>query len=337
MTQRIGFWIVLIGWVAGSVSAAKPPQGARRAVKAPARTAAKKASAPSPAPAPVLSADKSAPTVSTAAPQALDVTIKGEAKDEIPIEMDAVAANFHFKELVPLSREGQLDRVLSGPMEHLSGQDIAALAQFDSRQALSPSALRLPSPPFFRVELTPGLDAASWELQVRDQSDNIIFRRTGTRLPKYVVEWDGYEDGVMLVRPGPAYTPKLILRSLDGSVESIFGDALQFDAMQYDQSGTIHMEFDNTRLFQKDSAEINPDARPLIQAALDVLRRNAGRSVDITVAATPAGRSLAERRLAVVRTLFTDALRTAPILLRATVLPAGPRGDVTDLSCRLEP
>ena len=165
----------------------------------------------------------------------LDVTIMGEAKDEVPLIKDPPPMTLSFEEVVGLSREGQTARVLSGSIAHLTHEQKSGLVQLDSRQTVIPLAVRIPRAPFFQMEPPPGTASTRWELRVVDQNNRMVGRLEGTSLPPELVSWDGFSEGEFKVKAGPAYTPLLEVTDAQGKKQITFGEPAQWDALQYEQ------------------------------------------------------------------------------------------------------
>jgi len=277
--------------------------------------------------------DGKASGASKAGDESLDVTITGQAKDEIPITKPVPSAEVPFDRIAGLSREGQTDRVLTGPVEHMSGGEQMSLLQVDSRQTFVGLPVRVPSAPFIRMEIAPGLSCVRWELQILDQDDRALKAGEGTTLPKYVVDWDGFESGVFRLRAGPSYTPVLALTDARKRVQRTFGEPVRFSALQYVQDGVFHIEFDNSRLFDRGRPDLAPDMESLLAASVDSLRRRSGRPVRVVVSSSPgAPAPLVQKRLDILKTYFKNALVIEDEMISFAVRPPADRGDVTEIT-----
>lgn len=313
------------GAVPVPASSPNPPSGSGSAPAA--------ANAPAGKPAGSAKTDGKTSGASKAGDDSLDVTITGQAKDEIPITKPAPSAEVPFDQIAGLSREGQTDRVLTGPIEHMSGGEQMSLLQVDSRQTFVGLPVRVPSAPFIRMEIAPGLSGVRWDLQVLDQDDRSLKAAEGTTLPKYVVEWDGFENGVFRLRAGPSYTPVLALTDDRKRVQRTFGEPVRFSALQYVQDGVFHIEFDNSRLFERGRPDLTPDMAALLTASVDSLRRRAGRPIRVVVFSSPgAPAPLVQKRLDVLKVFFKNALVVEDDMISFAVSPPADRGDVTEIT-----
>nr|MBP9698718.1 hypothetical protein [Elusimicrobiota bacterium] len=66
--------------------------------------------------------------------------IQASAQDEVPIVLEPPPLDLPFKDVVGFARPGQGERVLTGPVDHMPGNEILGLAVVDARQGLSPLA-----------------------------------------------------------------------------------------------------------------------------------------------------------------------------------------------------
>ncbi len=265
------------------------------------------------------------------AADSLDVTITGEARDEIPLTKPEPSVDISFDKIAGLSREGQTDRVLTGPVEHMTGEDQMSLLHMDSRQTYLGLPIRIPSAPFIRMEISPGLSSYIWELQILDQNDKALKALEGTTLPKYVVEWDGFHDGTFRLLAGSAYTPVLVLTDEKKRVQRYFGEPVRYTAMQYIQDGLLHIEFDNTRLFERGRSDFSPDTLPYLAASLNVLRQHVGKPIRVILFAAPGNSPLPARRLETLKSFYKEALAIEDDMISFDVQPMRDRGDVTEL------
>src|SRR3954463_15824427 len=79
----------------------------------------------------------------------LDVTIKGESKDKIQIERVAPVPDVAIKDVIPFSRLGQTDFILSEELDYLGEEKQIALMDVRSPKTYKPSMVDFPKPPFF--------------------------------------------------------------------------------------------------------------------------------------------------------------------------------------------
>jgi len=263
--------------------------------------------------------------------ESMDVTITGEARDEIPVVLDAPPLDLPFKDVAGLSRDGQTDRVLNGPMEHIGGGELLSLALLDPRQVLGSLPVKIPAPPFIQMELAPGLEAAHWDFRVLDEANQMVHRAEGDALPKDLIVWDGLAQGVMKIRAGQVYTPLLILTTKARKIDRFYGEPVLFDVMQYPQGDLRRVEFLNESLFGMGSADIFPEMAPAMKPLLSLMRRNTGSLYHVTVYYTPSEANLARARLKTLKDLFEESLMQEASAFVFETAPAVERGDITEV------
>lgn len=270
----------------------------------------------------------------------LDVTVTGEAKDEVPIAKKPPSLDVPFPEVTTLAREGQTDRILSEQVQHLTAEQQVKLIELDSRQTVSPSMVKLAMPPFFRTEMpaaltslfttsAPGGKSATWEYQILDQNNHVVHSIQGIEWPTKLLEWDGFDDTNMIIRVGPSYSPKILVRQPNDKVQQFFGDAIQLSAMSYIQDGLIHIEFNNDRLYERGISDFSPEMELTLQAALDALRLRVGTPVRIIVYESPSANALAKKRMDRWKNLLTEKLMVSGDDITLLTMPPTDRGNIT--------
>jgi hypothetical protein len=288
----------------------------------------------SPVSAPIVSESK---RTAASPEESMDVTITGEARDEIPVVLDPPPLELPFSDIAGLSRDGQTDRVLNGPLEHIGGGELLSIALLPPRQILGALPTSLPTPPFIQMELAPGLNAARWDFRVLDEDNRMIHRQDGAQLPKDLIVWDGTDAVGMKIRVGRVYTPLLILTSINGKIERYYGEPVLFDALQYTEGNQRRTEFLNETFFGKGSTDMYPEMAPLLKSLLAQLRENAGAVCRLTVHHNPEESALARARLKTWSTLLEEALMRDPSAFVFNVAPATERGDISEVVFEVQP
>lgn len=282
--------------------------------------------------APIVGTEKVAASTET-----ISQAIEAPAQDEVPIVLEPPPMDLPFKDVVGFSRPGQGERVLTGPVDHMPGNEILGLAVVDARQGLSPLALKIPTPPFVRMEAPFGNEATQWTFRVEDPSEQAVFQIAGVSQPPAILEWDGFRDGVMKMVAGVVYQPVLRLTDPRGLPQQFFGDPIQLDVVQFDQAGVRHVEFRTHALFQNNSQEMAVEAVPLVRSLLNAMRVNDTEPYRITLYEPDNGRPLAEKRLAVLKKFFVDALVMGPDRFVFAVQSPNERGPVTEFLMAVSP
>jgi hypothetical protein len=267
---------------------------------------------------------------STDSIKSMSQEIETTSHDEVAIVLEPPPVNLPFRDVVGFSRPGQTETVLTGPVDHLPGNEMLGLAILDMRQAVSPLQFQIPAPPFISMEIPAGYTTSNWSFRVEDQSDQTVYQIGGIRVPRDLVLWDGFKDGTMAVLAGVVYQPVLKLTDARGIPQQFFGDPIQLDVLQYDQGDVRHVEFSNVVLFQRDSADFLLDVAPLVRALLNILRRHSGAPMRIIVHEDERGRPLAEKRVVRLRQFLEDALVFNSENVSVAAESVGPRGSVTE-------
>lgn len=281
-----------------------------------------------------------AASTGTAKADDLDVTVTGEAKDEVPIVKQPPSLDVPFPEITTLAREGQTERILAEQVQHMTAEQQVKLIELDSRQTVSPSMVKLAMPPFFRTEMpaalanlfptnAPSGKSATWEYQILDQNNHVVHSVQGLEWPTKLLEWDGFDNSAMIVKVGPSYNPKILIRQPNDKIQQFYGDAIQLSAMTYIQDGLMHIEFSNDRLYERGVSDFSPDMELTLQAALDAMRLRVGTPVRIIVYESPSSNALAKKRLDRWKNLLQDKLMISGDDLTLLTMPPTDRGNIT--------
>jgi hypothetical protein len=294
-------------------------------------------------------ASQEPPKASTAPAQPLDVTITGELHDEIPVVKAPPSLDVPFRDVITFSRDGQTEAILAEEVRYMSPEDHNRLIEMHSQQTASPAPVLIPAPPFFRMEVpseaatllsggTSGGAAPEWEFQVVDQNNRVVKSLSGRSAPSTFFEWDGYEGGVIALKAGPAYSPLLLVKDAEGRTHRFFGEAVQMDALQYEQDGLLHIEISNDRLYERGSAAFADEIKPVLDGMLDVVRLRVGTPLRVVIYETPAGGpSLAQQRTKTWKDYLVDKLMITPDDVTVATAPDGERGGVTSVMMLAKP
>ncbi len=328
------FFLILIVLGLGAQAAPKPKASPARSRPQPQTPVTPPGAAPAASPALVstsaASVTESAEAVGGKTGDSLDVTITGEAKDEIPVVIDPPPLDIEFKDIVGLSRDGQTERVVNGPVEVIKGGELMAMALLEPRQVAGSLPVKIPGPPFIQMEIATGLEPSRWDFRVLDENNRVVYRQESSADLRDLLVWEGMDNSTPKILAGQVYTPMLITIGKAGKTDRFYGEPVLLDVLQYDQGGDRMIEFFNERLFDQGSADIPLDMAPPLKALLGMLRRYAGAPVRVVVHFTPEDRDVAQARIDALKNLLTDALLAEPAALSFSAAPAGGRGDVTE-------
>jgi hypothetical protein len=222
------------------------------------------------------------------------------------------------------------------PVDPLTGDQQTDLLKLNSNQTIQSLPVRVPKPPFCQVEVPANLASSSWEFQVVDQDNQEVYRKEGKSFSSRVMEWDGFQNGEFKIRVGPAYTPILTLIDVQGKKQRLFGEPIQLDAVQFEEKGVLYIEFLNSRLYERGSADFAPEMAPLLQAALNLMRQHAPAPVRLTVYENPESKAPTQRRLDNWRRFLSESLILKPETLNLSALAPKNRGEVTSIAVPLK-
>ncbi len=271
-------------------------------------------------------------TAPDAPAESLDVTITGRAKDDVPIQKLPPPTDLPLQDVLALSPEGQTETILRQQVQHMDYNDKIKSIVTLSRQTLSPEMTRIPQAPFFRMTIpaVTGSDV-KWEFRIVNQSNETVKSLTGDAAPTAFMEWDGFTNSELQIRVGQAYTPMMIYIDAMARTQKYYGDAVQYDTIQYEQDGLLHVEFNNDRLYEKESAEFSKDALSYLEAALDLLRLRMGTPYRVIVYDPPAAAALTQKRLDLWKKFLKKRLLIRDEDMTLTTEAPSKRGRVTSL------
>lgn len=272
----------------------------------------------------------------------MDVTVTGEAKEEMPVTKETPSWDVSFQEIATLAKEGQTEKVLAEEIRHMTLEQQTNLVEMDSKQTLSPSLIRLPAPPFFRMEVPQNVTAANpkrrWKFQVVDQGNKVIHEVQGTEWPQtLLLTWDGFKNGAMAVQVGQAFTPLLFVTEGNGRVQRFYGDPIQMDAIQYEQDGLLRVEYGNNRLYEARAADFSPEMEPFLLSTLDLMRLRVGKPFRVTLYDDPGTAPLTQKRLEAWKTFLLDKLMINSDDITILSMPTGNRGKITSITMLAKP
>jgi hypothetical protein len=251
----------------------------------------------------------------------LDVTIKGETKDKIDIERVSPVPDVLIKDVIPFSRLGQTDWVLTEELGYMDEEKQIALMDVRSPKTFLPSMVDFPRPPFFLQSYPPPptpviidkrQNAApprgqteSWTFIVVDQNNRLLKKIEGTTVPNEPIQWDGTSRGEFLLRTDEIYSSMLIIQETRGVTRTIVGDPVALPALRYLKGNNIVFEFSNKRVYGDGMATFAPPLQVLVDQLMNELRKYEGSPFTITI--FDKDPALAQRRVA----LWKSALKTS--------------------------
>jgi flagellar motor protein MotB len=269
-----------------------------------------------------------------ATPDNLDVTIKGQAKDDIQIEKVSPPTDIPLQDLVTLSREGETEKVLAMPLDYVSPHDRQSFMDLNSLQVVTPLPLHFAKPPFCRMETPRNAVPYLWEFSVVDQ-DNHTLKVSGGKsaFPQKMLEWDGKDDaGRLAFMVGKAYNPVLTTTDVNGNQQKFYGDPVQIDVIEYEQGDLLNVEFNNDRLYERGQAVFAPDMAAVLEGMLNLLRARHGTPIRLIVYDTATRQSLAGQRIEIWKKYLQEQLLIPADDITTLASPVKDRGIVTTIS-----
>jgi len=157
----------------------------------------------------------------------LDVTVKGQSQDQIQIERVVPEPDVLMKDVIPFSRLGQTDWILSEELAYVDDAKQVALMDVKSPKTFKPSMIEFPKPPFFVqaypppptpiiVDRSPDAppirgENEQWTFLVVDQHNNLLKKIEGNTVPTDPISWDGMRRGNFMLKTDEVYSSILII------------------------------------------------------------------------------------------------------------------------------
>ncbi len=275
----------------------------------------------------------------------LDVTIKGETKDKIEIERVSPVPDVLIKDVIPFSRLGQTDWVLTEELGYMDEDKQIALMDVRSPKTYLPSMIDFPKPPFFLQSYPPPSNPVfidrrenappprgqteSWTFIVVDQNNRLLKKIEGTTVPNEPIQWDGTSRGEFLLRTDEIYSSMLIIQETRGVTRTIVGDPIWLPALRYLKDNAIIFEFSNKRVYEDSAAMFAPPLQVLVDQLMNELRKYEGSSFSVTI--YDKDPAVAQRRVALWKSaLKTNLLKPEDNFDVRVALP-GQRGEITQI------
>ena len=282
----------------------------------------------------------------TASSAPLDVTIKGEVHDKIQIERVAPSTDVALKDVIPFSRLGQIDWILSEEIGYLDEEKQVALMDVHSPKVYRPSMIEFPKPPFFVqayppppqpviVDRSPNAppppgENETWTFIVVDSNNQLLKKIEGNTVPPEPISWDGMTKDQFMLRTDEIYSSMLIIQESPDVSRTIVGDPIWLPALRYLSGANIVFEFSNKRVYQENADQFSPALQVLVDQLMNELKKYDGTPFTVTIF----DRDLEEgqRRAQLWRkTLENNLLRPAADFDVKVALPAD-RGEITQIT-----
>lgn len=229
----------------------------------------------------------------------LDMTIKGEIKDKITIERVITPTDVALKDVIPFSRLGQTDWILSEELGYMDEEKQVALMDVHSPKTHRPSMVEFPKPPFFVqayppppvpivVDRSPNAppprgENETWTFIVVDQNNQLLKKIEGTTVPPEPIQWDGMTKGEFVLRTDEIYSSMLVIQETPDATRTIVGDPIWLPALRYVRGSSIIFEFSNKRVYNDGQATFTPALLVLVDQLMNELRKYEGAPFSMTI------------------------------------------------------
>lgn len=278
----------------------------------------------------------------------LDMTIKGEARDKITIERVTPATDVSLKDVIPFSRLGQTDWILSEELGYLDEERQVALMDVRSPKTFRPSMIEFPKPPFFVqayppppqpvvIDRSPNAppppgENETWTFIVVDQNNQLLKKIEGNTVPPEPISWDGMTRGEFMLRTDEIYSSMLVIQETPEVARTIVGDPIWLPALRYVKDNNVIFEFSNRRVYNENQPAFAAALEVLVDQLLNELRKYEGSPFEIVI--FDRDLDLGQKRAQLwKRTLQRNILKPEQAFQVKVALPAD-RGEITQV--RLE-
>jgi hypothetical protein len=278
----------------------------------------------------------------------LDMTIKGEARDKITIERVTPTTDVALKDVIPFSRLGQTDWILSEELGYLDEERQVALMDVRSPKTFKPSMIEFPKPPFFIqayppppqpvvIDRSPNAppppgENETWTFIVVDQNNQLLKKIEGNTVPPEPISWDGMTRGEFMLRTDEIYSSMLIIQESPEVARTIVGDPIWLPALRYVKDNNVIFEFSNRRVYNESQSTFSAALEVLVDQLFNELRKYEGSPFEITI--YDRDLDMGQKRAQLwKRTLEHNLLKPEEAFNVKVALPAD-RGEITQV--RLE-
>ncbi|MFN0117709.1 MAG: hypothetical protein ACKVQC_05370 [Elusimicrobiota bacterium] len=277
--------------------------------------------------------------------QSLDMTVKGEVRDKVNIERVSPTTDVLLKDVIPFSRLGQTDFILSEEINYLDEESQVALMDVRSPKTFQASMVDFPKPPFFVqaypppsqpiiVDRSPNAapprgENEEWAFIVVDQNNNLLKKIEGNTIPTDPVQWDGMNRGEFMLRTDEIYSSMLIIKEAADTTRTLVGEPIWMPALRYVKGSNVIFEFSNKRIYNEGQAVMNPALQVLVDQLMNELRKYEGAPFAITIYDKEL--DLAQRRARLWKKILETHLLKSEDSFNVRVSMPADRGDVTQI------
>ena len=255
-----------------------------------------------------------------------NMEVTGQAKDKVMIEKVTPEIKVDIKEMVD-SVTDKTEKLLELARPIPSDEDFRRFDRIDSRQTARPWLPDLVEPPLISFKPAPAqTTVVAWRLEVTDDKGDVVHTITGKGNPVNEIVWDGFNREGKMIKVASAYAFRFITIDEFKETHTTLGKAFTLRHLKYKDKKNLIVEIATSYLFRDD--KINPDALPILERTLDVLRDYSGYPFGLEFQTfDPESETVKARQKAVTGKIATDLL-LAPDSIKYTYAPVQDRGDV---------
>lgn len=252
--------------------------------------------------------------------------VTGQAKDKVKIEKITPEIKVDMKDLVD-SVTDKTEKLLEQGRPIPSDEDFRQFDRIDSEQTARPWLPDLVEPPLISFKPAPAqTTVVSWRLEVTDDKGDVVHTITGKGNPVNEIVWDGTNRDGKMIRVASAYAFRFITVDEFKDTHTTLGKAFTLRHLKYRDKKNVIVEIASSYLFQDD--KINPDALPILERTLDVLREYSSYPFVLEFQTLDSdGEVVKSRQKAVTKKIAADLL-LSPDSIHYTYAPVKDRGDV---------
>ena len=279
-----------------------------------------------PPPPPTDASTEPAPPVESNNGNLGNMEVTGQAKDKVMIEKVTPEIKVDIKEMVD-SVTDKTEKLLEQGRPVPSDEDFRRFDRIDSQQTARPWLPDLVEPPLISFKPAPAqTTVVSWRLEVTDDKGDVVHTITGKGNPVNEIVWDGFNRAGKMIKVSSAYAFRFITVDEFKETHTTLGKAFTLRHLKYKDKKNLIVEIATNYLFRDD--KINPDALPILERTLDVLREYSGYPFGLEFQTfEPDSDAVKSRQKAVTGKITADLL-LAPDSIKYSYAPVQDRGDV---------
>ena len=275
----------------------------------------------------------------------LDFTIKGQAQDQVQIERVEPQPSAEMKDVIPFSRLGQTDWILSEELGYLNEEKQVAMMDVNSPKVYKPFMIQFPKPPYFvqayppppvpiivdRRPDAPPLpgEQETWTFMVIDQNNKLLKKIEGNTIPAEPIKWDGVSRGRFVLRTDQIYSSILVINESPEVTRTIVGEPIWMPALRYFNSNKIVFEFSNKRVYNERQASFSSSLEVLVDQVLNDLNKHDGAPFEVVI--YDRNIELANQRAKVWKKYLANNLLKNENQFNVRVAMPSARGEVTQV------